>query len=243
MPEDRAKVLGIVPARGNSKGIPRKNLRLLLGRPLISYTLDAALESDALKRLIVSTDDPEIAAVAEDHGVEVPFKRPSELARDETPQIEVVLHALEVLEGSERSRYDVVVLLQPTAPLRSAEDIRSSVRMLLETGGDSVVSFCRVEQGHPFYMYTLDGNKPRPLLDVPPQITRRQQFPEIYLRNGAIYATRRDVLVEQRSFYGRDTRAYVMPSERSINIDRETDLIFAEALLQARRAKEEGHLP
>jgi CMP-N,N'-diacetyllegionaminic acid synthase len=242
MRKNPPKVLGIVPARGDSKGNLRKNLRLLLGRPLISYTLDAALASEAMHRLVVSTDDPEIAAVAEDHGVEVPFIRPPELARDETPQIDVVLHALEALEKSETFRYDVVVLLQPTAPLRNAEDIRSSVRMLLETGGDSVVSFCRVEQGHPFYMYTIDGNRPRPLLDVPPQVTRRQQFPEIYLRNGAIYATRRDVLVEHRNFYGRDIRAYVMPFERSINIDRETDLLFAERLLQTRREKEEEHL-
>jgi CMP-N-acetylneuraminic acid synthetase len=238
MSKNPSKVLGIVPARGNSKGIYRKNLRLLVGRPLISYTLTAALASEALQRLVVSTDDPEIASVAKGYGVEVPFIRPSELAQDETPQIEVVLHALEVLEESERCRYDVVVLLQPTAPLRSAEDIRSSVKMLLETGGDSVVSFCRVEQGHPFYMYTLDGSKPRPLLDVPPQVTRRQQFPEIYLRNGAIYATRRDVLVEERNFYGHDTRAYVMPFDRSINIDRETDLLFAEVLLQTRPKKE-----
>ena len=236
MQRDDGLVLAIVPARGGSKGIPRKYLQLLLGQPLIVYTLQAALDSQHITCLIVSTDDPEISRVAREYGVDVPFVRPPELALDDTPQLDVVLHALGAVERAEETRYDVVLLLQPTAPLRTTADIDGALEKLFATGADSVVSLYRVEQGHPYYMYTLDGDRPRPLLEVPSHITRRQEFPPIYVRNGAIYAVQREVLVHHRSFYGQDMRAYVMPFERSINIDTEFDVVLAEFLLQRQRA-------
>lgn len=238
------QVLGIVPARGGSKGIPRKNLRLLLGKPLIAYTLQAALASQYITHLIVSTDDPEIANVTYSLGANVPFMRPPELALDDTPQLNVVLHALETIEHIEQVQYDIVVLLQPTTPLRTTEDIDSALAQLFTTDADSIVSFYQVTHGHPYYMYMLDGDCPRSLLEVPQHLTRRQDFPTIYVRNGAIYATRREALVQQHSFYGQDTRAYVMPFERSVNIDTEDDLDFAEFLLaRASRPQADDRIP
>lgn len=231
------RVLAVVPARGGSKGIPRKNLCLLGGEPLIGHTLRAALDSQRITHTVVSTDDPEIADVARGYGVDVPFLRPAELATDAALQLDVVLHALDAVERMRGIVYNAVLLLQPTAPLRTAEDIDSALNQLRTTGADAVVSFYRVAQGHPYYMYVLDGDCPTPLLEIPPHITRRQEFPAVYTRNGAIYTVRREVLVKQRSFYGQDTRAYVMPFERSVNIDTEFDLALAEFLLQ--RASEE----
>jgi CMP-N-acetylneuraminic acid synthetase len=237
MQKSEKTVLAIVPARGGSKGIARKNLRILGGLPLIVHTLQAALESRFITDLIVSTDDQEIANVAKMHNIDVPFLRPYDLASDEAAQLDVVLHALTTVERARQVQYDVVLLLQPTAPLRAAEDIDNALEQLFVTGASSVVSFYRVEQGHPYYMYSLDGDRPKPLLDVPSHITRRQDFPAVYVRNGAIYAVRREVLVSQRSFYGQDMRAYVMPFDRSVNIDTEVDLALAEFLLQRQRPR------
>jgi CMP-N-acetylneuraminic acid synthetase len=224
-------VLAVVPARGGSKGVPRKNIRPLAGKPLLAYTLEAARAAARISRLVVSTDDEEIAAAARQWGADVPFLRPPHLADDAAPQVEVVLHALQTVEALEQAVYPYVVLLQPTAPLRSPGDIDASLDLLISSGCDSVVSYCRVEREHPYYMATLEDGRPRPVLEVPPGLTARQQYPAVYLRNGAVYAARREVLLERRSFYGTDVRAYVMPSRRSINIDTLFDLELAEFLL------------
>lgn len=238
--DQSTEILAIVPARGGSKGIPRKNTRPLAGEALIGYTLRAAQASRHITRLIVSTDDQEIADMARSYNVEVPFVRPKDLASDEASQVDVVLHALREIERLSSVRYDIVLLLQPTTPLRSTADIDEALGKLVASGADSVVSFHRVSQGHPYYMYTLIGDRPEPLLQVPRDISRRQQFPYVYVRNGAIYAVRRDVLVKEKSFYGRDVRAYVMSYERSINIDTEVDLMVAEVLLRYRLASEKA---
>jgi len=214
------RVLAIVPARGGSKGVPRKNIRLLAGKPLIAHTLQAARDAARISRLIVSTDDEEIAAVARQWGADVPFLRPPHLANDTAGQVEVVLHALQAVEALDGVTYPYVILLQPTAPLRSSADIDGSLELLATSGCDSVVSYCRVEREHPYYMVTLENEHPRPVLEIPPGLTARQQYPAVYLRTGAIYAVRREVLLEQHSFYGKDVRAWIAPSRRSINIDR-----------------------
>jgi CMP-N,N'-diacetyllegionaminic acid synthase len=243
MQRDDSQVLAIVPARGRSKGVPRKNLRLLSGRPLIAHTIEAALASRYISHLIVSTEDAEIADVSRSLGADVPFIRPLELALDHSSQLDVVLHALESVEGSRRMTYKMVLLLQPTTPLRTTADIDNAVEKLMVTDADSVVSFHQVEQGHPYYMYTMDDDRPKPLLEIPAHITRRQEFPAVFVRNGAIYTTRRNVLVQQCTFYGQNMRAYFMPIERSINIDTEFDFAVAEFLLQRRRASKEGKSP
>lgn len=233
-------VLGVVPARGGSKGVPRKNIRLLAGKPLIAHTLLAARQAPSITRLIVSTDDPAIAEVARAWGGEVPFLRPAELAGDAAPQLDVVIHALTEVEQAEGRSYDAVVLLQPTAPLRQPADIEAALALLFQTGCDSVVSYCRVEREHPYYMVTLQDGRPQPVLTPPPGLTARQQYPPVYLRNGAIYAVRRNVLVEQRSLYGRDQRAYLMPYWRSVNIDTEFDFALAEFLLSRAQPEDGG---
>ncbi len=243
MQRDDRQVLAVVPARGRSKGVPRKNLRLLSGRPLIAYTIEAALASRYISHLVVSTEDAEIAEVSRSLGADVPFIRPLELALDHSSQLDVVLHALEIVEGARKMTYEVVLLLQPTTPLRTTADIDNALEKLIVTGADSVVSFHQVEQGHPYYMYTMGDDRPEPLLEVPAHITRRQEFPAVFVRNGAIYATRRNVLVRQRTFYGHDMRAYFMPIERSINIDTEFDLAMVEFLLQRQLVRKEGKAP
>jgi CMP-N-acetylneuraminic acid synthetase len=232
---DDQRILAIVPARGGSKGIPRKNLRLLLGQPLIVYSLKAARSSQYITELVVTTDDREITSVARAHGADVPFVRPPELASDNASQLDVTLHALDVVEQAKQIHYDIILLLQPTAPLRTTADIDNALEKMFLTGADSVVSFCKAWQGHPYYMYTLDDDRPKHLIEVPSHIIRRQDFPTVYVRNGAIYAAKRNVLVRQHSFYGNDLRAYIMPVERSINIDTAFDLSLAECLLQSSR--------
>jgi N-acylneuraminate cytidylyltransferase len=224
-------MLGLINARAGSKGIPHKNIKPLLGKPLIAWTIEAALQSRALSHLVVSTEDAEIAAIAAQWGAQVPFQRPMHLATDEALQIDVVLHAVAQMEQREAQPYDVVVLLQPTAPLRTSSDIDQALQLLIESGADSVVSFSPVIQAHPYYLYTLEAGKPQPFVASTDPLLQRQDFPTVYVRNGAIYATRRDLLVQQRTYYGADCRAYVMPPERSINIDTPFDWQLVECMM------------
>lgn len=224
------RVLGVIPARGGSRGLPGKNLRPLGGRPLIAYSIDAGLNAK-LDRLVVSTDDAAIAAVAVDAGADVPFTRPAELATDEAGPIGVLLHALAELEGAGDTPYDAVAMLQPTTPLRTPADIVGSVELLAATGADSVISVTPVGGHHPARMKWLDGDR---LVDPPfaeaYENQPRQELDPMYIRNGAIYLTRRDTLLGG-SLKGSDSRAWVMPRERSVNIDDADDLRYAELLL------------
>lgn len=220
------KILGLIPARGGSKGIPRKNIRPIAGRPLIAWTIEAARMSERLDRLVVSTDDEEIAAVAREHGAETPFLRPAELARDDTPGVDPVLHALQALPG-----YDGVLLLQPTSPLRSATDIADCLDLAARLEAACVVSVCAPEK-HPHWMYRLDDRQRlRPLLDGP-AITRRQDLPPVFAANGALYFARTGWLQQHRTFITPDTAAFVMPPERSVDLDNPLDWKFADMLLK-----------
>lgn len=224
------RILALIPARGGSKGIPHKNIAPLLGRPLIAYSIAAARQAAAIDRVLVSTDDPQIAAVAAELGAEVPFLRPAELATDTARGLDVARHALQWLAAQEGYRPDILVELQPVAPLRLAADIDAAVELLISTGADSVVGL--VETQHPYYLRTLDRGAMRPFLPDTPEAFRRQDLPPVYRCNGAIIAVRAAVLLEQGSFYGRDVRGHVMPPERSIDIDTPLDLRIAAALLQ-----------
>jgi CMP-N,N'-diacetyllegionaminic acid synthase len=223
------RVLAVIPARGGSKGVPGKNVRPLGGRPLIQHTIDAAAAARRLTDRIVSTDDERIAALARELGAEVPFLRPAELATDRAAAIPVLLHAVHFMEEARGERYDAVMMLQPTTPLRTAADIDAAVERLEASGADSVISVVDVEGHHPARMKYLDGDR---LVDPPfgeaYENQPRQELTPMYIRNGAIYLTRRDVLVERRSLKGGDCRALVMPVRRSVNIDSEDDFAFAE---------------
>lgn len=216
----------LIPARGGSKGIPRKNIRVMGGKPLIAWTIEAAHAARGIDSVVVSTEDAEIAEVARQWGAEVPFLRPAELATDETPGIDPVLHAIGMLP-----QHDAVVLLQPTSPLRSTADIEA-VLALAATGAPSVVSLCAPDT-HPNLMYSIDhAGRLNPLLPDAPA-TRRQDLPPVYGLNGAIYFARTAWVATRRTFIGAETLGYVMPGERSIDIDGPLDWKLAEILLTA----------
>ena len=210
--------------------MPRKNLRAVAGRPLIAYTLEAAAASRQLTHFVTSTDDPEIAAVAGGLGSPV-LLRPPELARDDTPMAAVIQHAL-ARQPADAPPVDFVVVLQPTSPLRTADDIDAAIDLLAATGADSVVSVYRVEDHHPARMYRLRDGCLEPY-EPEPANRLRQELPAVYHRNGAVYACRR-TLVEQGTLLGGVLRPYLMPRERSLNIDDEVDLALAELLLRRR---------
>lgn len=234
-------VLGVIPARGRSKGVPRKNLVRVGGQPLIAYTCEAARRSRALSRVVLSTDDEEIAEVGRQHGIEAPFRRPADLAQDDTPMLSVLQHAVRALDEGGSSRADIVVLLQPTSPLRRAEHIDEAVRLLGESGADSVVSVVEVpHQYNPVSVLCLEDGRLRPFT-AGPTITRRQDKPRVYARNGpAVLAVRPPVLLEQNSLYGADSRPLVMSLEDSLDIDSAWDLEVLEFLLARRSAPRQG---
>ncbi len=227
-------IIGLIPARGGSKGIPGKNIRKIAGKPLIAWTIQAALESNILKRIIVSTDDTNIAKVARDWGAEVPFLRPAEFASDTSSQFSVVEHALRWLEEHEGHSSRYCLLLQPTSPLRTKEDILNSQKIANAKDATAVVSVCEANP-HPYLVKTIrrDGTLEN-FIPLNTTIDRRQDMPPAYSLNGAIYLNRIDSLVKERTFVPKDAIAYIMPEERSIDIDTPLDFRIAEFILANR---------
>lgn len=222
---DDHSVLGVILARGGSKGLPRKNVRDLAGKPLIAWTIEAGHESEHLDRLILSSDDNEIMEVAEEHDCEVPFQRPAELAQDDTTSMETLLHALDQVEP-----YDYVVLLQPTSPLRTAADIDATIARCHQNGGTACVTVTETDKP-PQWMFTLgESNRLAPVMDRDEMITRRQEAPTTYVPNGAVYAVGTAWLREHKTFYTDATIGYPMPPERSADVDMALDLKWCEML-------------
>lgn len=220
--------MALIPARGGSKGIPRKNVRTIAGKPLIAWTIEAALRVPGLAAVVVTTEDEEIAEVARAAGAQVPFMRPAALAADETPGIEPVLHALDMLPI-----YDSVLLLQPTSPLRTTEDIEGILAVAANTGAPSIVSGCAPEDS-PSWMYRMDtAGRLTPLLPAA-EVVRRQDLPPVFALNGAMYFADTKWLRARRGFVGPETLGYEMPSDRSIDIDVPLDWRIAEMLLSDR---------
>ena len=216
---DGKSVLAIIPARGGSKGVERKNIREVSGKPLIAWTIEEAKKSKHIDRLILSSEDSEIIMVAKSLGCEAPFVRPAELAQDETPGIDPVLHAM-----SKFPNYEIVVLLQPTTPLRSILDIDGCIEHCLAKNANACVSVTQVEE-NPYWMYTLsdDGEMHR-LIQTDKIFNRRQDLPIVYIPNGAVYVAYRDWLLLHRTFLTEQTFGFVMPQERSLDIDTEQDI-------------------
>jgi CMP-N,N'-diacetyllegionaminic acid synthase len=223
------RVLGIVPARGGSKGIPGKNVRPLGGKPLLVHTAEAALAARRLSRVVLTTDDEKIAEVGRACGLEVPFLRPAELAMDDTPTLPVLQHAVTELER-QGDRFDAVCLLQPTSPFRRAGDIDGCIE-LLETGLDAVISVLPVPPEHnPHWVWFRDGDGLLRLATGEDQpIPRRQELPPAFHRDGSVYVTRRDVLMEKNSLYGKRLGGFLADS-RSVNLDTPADWERAERL-------------
>ncbi len=230
------RILGIIPARGGSKEVPRKNIRMVAGRPLVAYSIEAAKGSRLLTDFVTSTEDLEIATVAKELGSPL-LMRPKELAADDTPMLAVVQHALTALE-SDTVRFDYVTLLQPTTPQRFSEDIDAALTLLIKTGADSVVSVYQVSDHHPARMYRLVDGRLVPYDSEPPD-RLRQGLPAVYHRNGAIYACHRALIKEKGTLVGLDIRPYIMPRGRSINIDDELDLVLADLLLRRQQGPDQ----
>lgn len=231
------RVLGLVPARGGSKGVPRKNVRPLQGKPLLRYTAEAALAAQRLSHVALTTDDEEIAEVGRMSGINVPFMRPAELAQDGTPMLPVVQHALGWYEAR-GLRFDAVCLLQPTNPLRTADDIDRCIDLLDQSGADAVVSILAVPAEHnPHWVYFQNEDGSLQLsTGEPAPIARRQDLPPAFHREGSVYVTRRDIVMESNSLYGSRVVGHLMNPEHSINIDDLDDWHRAEAHMAARRA-------
>jgi N-acylneuraminate cytidylyltransferase/CMP-N,N'-diacetyllegionaminic acid synthase len=229
------RVLGIIPARGGSKGVHRKNIRPLCGKPLLAYTAEAALASTRLTKTILSTEDDEIADIGRSLGLDVPFMRPVELAEDATATFPVILHAVTKLE-SLGEHYDAVCLLQPTNPLRLTEDIDNCIELLEKTGADSVISILPVPHVYnPKWVYwrSPDGEMKLSSGDIEP-VTRRQDLPAAFHREGSVYLTKRSVLTEYGNLYGRNVRGYEIDEAHSINIDTKEDWSQAEEMIKSR---------
>lgn len=208
------KVLALIPARGGSKGLPRKNILEAGGKPLVAWTVHAALSSTCVDRVVLSSDDDEIIQAAFKAGCDIPFRRPIKLATDQASTIDVVLHALEQLPG-----YDYVVLLQPTSPLRTGQHIDAAFKLMLGYGAPACVSITLVDQS-PYWMYRVESDNTLSNLIKPlPNGSRRQDLPAVYALNGAIYIAKTDWLLQSRSFLSPKTVGYKMEKKVSIDID------------------------
>ena len=224
-------ILGLICARGGSKGVPKKNIKKLAGKPLIAYSILASLKSKYIDRTIVSTDDKEIARISRKYGAEI-IDRPKELARDTTPTMPVIRHAVSYLRKHEGMVPDFVVLLQPTSPLRKAEDIDNAIKKMKSTKADLVVSVSEVKQT-PYWSFSVKKDRIVPLFKKGFRIKRRQDLPKIYALNGAVYVMTPKVLKKKNMFSGK-VRAIVMPEERSMDIDSMLDLRIAELIIKGK---------
>ncbi len=228
--------LAIIPARGGSKGLPRKNVRPLGDIPLIAHTIRAAVQS-CIKRVIVTTDDDEISAIARQYGAEVPFKRPPQFSGDKATSLSVLIHAVEHMEDVEDITVEHVVYLQPTSPFRNAQHIDDAVKRYMATGTTSLISVTDVSEFHPYFMFTKDDEGVlEPLHKIDPRPLRRQDLPPIYRINGAIYITKRDyfrnIAPEAAIFDWNSLASLVMDTPSSIDINDYLDFKQAEWLIE-----------
>ncbi len=231
---DAPFVLGMINARGGSKGVPRKNIRMLGDKPLIAWSIDVAKQVPAISRCIISTEDQEIADVAREYGGDIPFMRPAELATDTSIQLDTIIYNTKKMEEMLGHHVDAVVLMQPTQPFRTPEDVVGCIDLLFKTNADSVITIAP-NKHHPFGLWQdkENGQGLRMFLEegqAQQKGFNRQAMPDLYMRTGAVYVIRRDVLVDQGSLYGDHVEGYVVDHARSwINIDDEHDFKMAEA--------------
>jgi len=223
------KILAIVPARGGSKGVPGKNIKMAGGKPLIAWVIDAAKKSKYIDRLILSSDDNEIIRIAQKYKCEVPFKRPAALAQDKSLTADAIVHALNELSG-----YDYVVLLQPTSPLTQTRDIDGCIEFCINSVADAVVSVTQPDKS-PYWMFNMgERNTLSPVLGKAYLNQPRQALPPVYVPSGAIYIAESRWFLEHKSFYSDATLGYVVPRERSLDIDTALDFKIFETIMKNR---------
>lgn len=227
-------IIALIPARGGSKGIPKKNLHELCGKPLIAWTIQEAKKCLFFDKIIVSTDDTEIAEVSKKYGAEVPFLRPNRLAKDNSLTFDTIVHTLDYLE-TKNYKVDVLVLLQPTSPLRTSDDITTALKLFIENKEniDSVVSVSKMIHS-PYWSLKIENNYLKANFGDKYLSLRRQDLPELFLPNGAIYISSKENIQKNKGFFGKRTIPHIMPNERSIDIDNIIDLKLVELLLGER---------
>lgn len=234
-------IVGLIPARGGSKGVPRKNIKKLADKPLIQYTIEEAKKSNKINRLIVSTDDEEIANISEELGTEV-IKRPEELSQDDTPTLPVIQHTIEELE-KEGNTVDAIILLQPTTPFRKQKHIDEAITLFLEKNPESVISIGKVP-GHfsPFWQISLEETYTELFMrkydkEIKTLISRRQDLPDTYYRDGAIYITKKETILSGK-LIGDICVPYIIKDKNFINIDTNEDFEYAEYILNNEKNKD-----
>lgn len=226
-------ILGIIPARGGSRGLARKNIREMAGKPLIAWTIEKAASSKYLDRVIVSTDNVEISRIAKRFGAEVPFIRPDELAEDKTPMLDVIIHAVEYLRKNNR-RYDYIALLEPTSPLRKENDIDRAIIQLIdyEKEADSLISVGEVHLEHPSIMKEIKEGYVKAYEKVTKNITRRQDLNRVYFPYGVIYLAKTDKLIEYGTFYQERTVPFCIERWQNYEVDDIYDFMCIEAVIK-----------
>lgn len=226
------KVLGLICARGGSKGVPKKNIRPLGGMPLISWSIESARACDFIDRIVVSTDDQNIAAVAKDYGADVPFIRPGELAKDNSPEWSVWQHALRKLEELDNFRADYLIVLPPTSPFRSLDDIKKSLELISKGDADIVISVTESSRNPYFNMVELDSQDFAHLAKAPEKkVIRRQDAPEVYDMTTVVYTAKTEFVLRANSVFDGKAKAIIIPQIRALDIDTEIDFKFAEFLI------------
>lgn len=232
MSDQNNTILALITARGGSKGIPGKNIIPVAGKPLIGWTVDAARDAKCVDRVVLSTDCPRIREVGIQCGAQAPFLRPEELARDDTPSMAVVLHAIQWLEENENYQPKWVLLLQPTSPLRTSADIEAIAALAIRGNAPAAISVTPVSK-HPYWTKTMDAQgRISNLITGAPVASRRQDLPAAYALNGALYLVDRTILLKQKTFSPEGALGYVMPPERSLDIDSPWDLRLVELILK-----------
>jgi len=230
------KILALIPARGGSKGIPKKNIKPLLGKPLIEWTIEEAKKSKYIDKILVSTDDEEIAHISRENGADVPFMRPKKFAMDTSKTADVIIHALDVLE-KQNEQYSLIVLLEPTSPLREAVDIDTCIKKLLDTpDAKAIVSVAKLESGHPEFnvITTPEGFIRKCDGSSNFNILRRQELKDVFFFDGSVYVSWVETFRERRSFYHELTLAYIIQKYKLLEIDDLSDFICVEALMDAK---------
>jgi CMP-N,N'-diacetyllegionaminic acid synthase len=229
----KRKILAIIPARSGSKGIPKKNIKYLLGKPLITWTIEQAKKSSLIDTVFVSTDSEEIANIAEKWAVHVPFLRPPELAKDDSPTIDAINHVIESFE-KEGKTYDIIVLLEPTSPLRKAGDIDAAIRLFLDhyNHADALVSLGEVQLENPFIMEYIENNRLKKVISTNNQFYQRQQMPKVYFPYGVIYLSKIETLKKTRTFYQENTIPYLIERWQNYEIDDICDFLCVETILK-----------
>ncbi len=225
-------ILGITLARGGSKGVKQKNIKDLCGKPLIQYTIDEVLKSKYIKEYIVSTDDQDIAQISQSLGAEVPFMRPNKFSTDDASSVSALQHAVSFMEEKENKTYDLIVEVMCTNPLKIIDDIDGCIKKIIDTEADSVIAVHELEDHHPARIKMIIEDKICDFLPEPNEARRQDLKPKAYIRSGSIYCMKRDYLMNQNLRYGgNNSRPYILPNDRAVNVDTYIDFMVCELLI------------